>query len=334
MNSQKIDLLLNIFRNHYGDKRIKVNEPLSLHTSFRIGGPAGLYFQANTLEELIFAVSEAKKHDVPYFILGAGTNLLISDKKMQILFIKNNINTITLKRYGGTLINKQIKKGSVEVEVTSGVLMNQLVRFTLERDLSGMEAFLGQPGTVGGAVYMNAHNMKMGEYFGDKISEAKILTQDGKIINVERTYFRFGYDNSILQKRKDIVISVTIKLLRDDHEKIWERANLVMEYRKKTQPYGIASAGCIFKNISKADAIKIGTPDSTTSAGYLIEAVGLKNQQIGGAKFSEKHANFIVNSREATSLDVESLIRLAKKKVKDRYGIDLAEELIHVGGII
>lgn len=334
MNRKSLDILLNILREKYTTERVKTNELLSMHTTFKIGGPAGVYFQAKEIEEIVYAVKEANRLKVPFFIIGGGTNLLVADKGYLGLIIKNNTNKITIKKYGGSFSKKKVQKGVVRAEVLSGVGVNQLVRFTLEASLTGLEAFLGQPGTVGGAMYINAHNMEMGEFFGDKIKMAKILTQEGDLKEVGKSYFRFGYDESILQKRKEIVLSVTLDLEKGDKDKIWRKADQAMEHRKYTQPLGGGSAGCTFRNISKSEALRIGTPKGITSAGYLIDAVGLKNYQIGGAKFSEKHANFIVNVGGAKASDVENLINLAKKKVKERFGLDLKEEIVHLGGEI
>lgn len=331
MSNTQFDYLYNILIEKYGAERVKVNESLNFHTTFKIGGPARIYFQAKDTQELIFAINQSKKFKVPYFVMGGGTNLVISDKGFSGFVIKNNTNKIMIKKYGGSFSKGKALKGIVRVEVLSGVGVNQLVRFTLEEGLSGLEAFLGQPGTVGGAMYINAHNMDMGEYFGDIIKTAKIFTEEGDIKDVPRSYFRFSYDESILQKRKDVVLSVTIDLERGDKEKIWEKANTAMEHRKYSQPLGVGSAGCTFRNITKSEALRIGTPNGTTSVGYLIDAVGLKGYKIGGAKISEKHANFIVNRGGAKAADVENLIKLAKKKVKERFAINLKEEVVKVG---
>lgn len=330
MNEQKIKLLIKDLSKKINRDRILENELLSKHTTFRIGGPARLFIQVKDLIELEFTINEAKKNNIPFFVMGGGTNLIVDDKGFNGLVVKNNSNGISIKKYHGYFSKNKIQNATAEVEVASGVPINQLVRFTLDKDLTGLEAFLGQPGTVGGAMYINAHNMKMAEFFGDKVITAKILTEEGKVVEVDKTYFKFGYDVSILQKRKDIVLSVIVKLKKDNHSKIWEKANKAMEHRKISQPLGIGSSGCTFRNISKADALRIGTPNGIISAGYLIEAVGLKNYQIGGAKFSDKHANFIINVGSATSKDVAALISLARRKIKRRFGVDLLEEVVWI----
>lgn len=323
-----IEKLILELKQALGPDRVKEHEPLSKQTTMRIGGPARVFVITKNSEELLSTIITTRKYHVPFFILGGGTNTIASDKGFDGLIIKNNSTNIKVKSYRGLITSKSPKKSHVIVVVDSGVQVNFLVRFTLEQNLSGIEAFLGQPGTVGGAMYINAHNMSMGEYFGDKILKARILTKDNKIIEVDRTYFHFGYDDSILQHESSIVLQVEIGLTSGNHEVIWEKANQAQLHRKNTQPLGIGSSGCTFRNITKAQALKIGTPGFTTSAGFLLDVCGLKGLVIGGAKYSETHANFIVNFNKATSKDIEELIATGRRKVKQRFGIELKEEVV------
>ncbi len=315
--------LKNIFTN-----RVLENEPLAKQTTMRIGGPARVFISTKNSDELVQAITTARKHKIPFFILGGGTNTISSDNGFDGLIIKNNSTNIKVKSYRGLISSKSPKKSHVVVVVDSGVQVNFLVRFTLDQDLSGIEAFLGQPGTVGGAMYINAHNMNMGEYFGDKILKARILTKENKIIEVDKRYFQFGYDESILQHTNDIVVQVEISLTSGNHQAIWDKANQAQLHRKNTQPLGIGSSGCTFRNITKAQALRIGTPNYTTSAGFLLDVCGLKGLTKGGAKFSETHANFIINFNKATSKDIEELIAIGKERVKERFGINLKEEVV------
>lgn len=330
MKNQDFNSFFKLLQNRLGE-RVREFEPLARHTTMKVGGPSRYYAEVEKIKELIFVIEEAKKHKLPFFILGGGTNLLVSDKGFDGVTIKNNINKITIKKYGASLSKKKILRKTVIIEVTSGVPMNQLVRYTLDEGLSGLEAFLGQPGTVGGATYMNAHNMKMGEFFGDKIISSKILSKEGKISEVDRSYFKFGYDESTLQKRKDVLLSVTLQLEKGDNRTVWKKANLAINHRRDSQPLGFNSSGCIFRNIEKAEGFRLGIPSGITSAGYLIEAVGLKGVRHGQAQFSPKHANFIINLGQAKAADVDFLIDLARKKVKERFGITLKEEIVRLG---
>lgn len=317
-----------------GETRVFQNVPLAKYSSFRIGGVADLFFRAKTLRELIDTVICAKSLNIPYFILGGGTNLLISDKGIRGLVVKNESGTIKLVRIRGSRsgrenISAQIH--TVYLEAESGVAINRLVRFTLDQGWAGLEAFLGQPGTVGGAVYTNAHNIKMRTFFGDRIVEAKLLDAAGAVKKVSRSYFRFDYDQSIIQQTKELVLSVVLQLETGLKTNLWRKATEALEYRKKTQPSGVFSSGCIFRNIERSEAIRLVTPNYTCSAGYLLERVGLKGVSWGGAYLSPHHSNFIINRGNAKAKDVLELIKLAKERVKERFNINLVEEIAIVG---
>lgn len=327
-NTQKlIDIL--------GEDRVAYAESLTKYCSFHIGGPADLFYRAKNSQELIIAVKSAWKLSVPIFVLGGGTNVLISDRGFRGLVIKNDTGGIKLLgikgRKTGEIDKENNSVQTVYLEVESGVSINRLVRYTLDQGFAGLEYFLGQPGTLGGAMFINAHNIKKGIFLGDKIYQARILQKNGKITLVDSSYFHFGYDKSIIQKNGDIVLSAVISLKRADKNRLWKEAQEILEYRQMTQPHGIFSAGCTFRNISKSDAIRIATPNYTTSAGFLLDSLGLKGEKIGESMFSQHHANFIVNKGMAVASDVLELIKLAKEKAKERYNINLHEEIILVG---
>ena len=318
-----------------GKERVGIHEPLWKYSSLHIGGPADLFFRAKKQKDLIQGVNAARKLSIPFFILGGGTNILIGDKGFRGLVIKNETNLIKLVRiYGG---KKQSEGGNtakvhtVYLEVETGVGVNRLVRFTIEQGLAGLEVFLGQPGSVGGAVYINAHNMRLGKFIGDAIYGAKLLNKAGSIVEVPHTYFKFGYDRSSIQESEDIVLSVLFKLEVGNKDQLWQKAQSVLEYRRQTQPQGVFSAGCTFRNISKSDAVRIAAPDYTQSAGFLLDSLGLKGEKRGNACFSPEHANFITHKGQAKACDMLELINLAKKNVKDKYGIILQEEIVQVG---
>lgn len=318
-----------------GPARVLVSESLAKYSSFHIGGPADLFFRAKTQEDLLLAITSAKEMELPYFVMGGGTNLLIGDRGFRGLVIKNDTSNIRLMGIKG---KKTVKSGvmgdsiqKVYLEVDSGVSVNRLVRFTLDQGFGGLEFFLGQPGTVGGAVYINAHNMKKKQFFADRIIEAKIIGKDGKTETMPASYFCFSYDQSILQRTHDTVISVVIELVRGDKLKLWQDGQETLDYRQVTQPREVYSSGCTFRNISKSEAVRLATPEFTTSAGFLLESVGLKGTKKGQAMFSQHHSNFIVHRGGASAADVLELIKLGKQKVKDRFNIDLHEEIVLVG---
>lgn len=310
--------------------RLKTNELLGRYTTFKVGGPADFFYEAKTKEEFVLAIQTARSLNIPIFLLGGGTNILIGDRGVRGFVIKNSTQGIAIRGVRGSMESGSSKK-TVYVEADSGVPMNKLVRFTIEEGLSGLEMQLGLPGTVGGAVFMNSKWTKPEGYVGDSVYQAHILTPRGEVKTVSREYFNFSYDFSSIQKSKDIVISVTFALIQDTKERLWEVANASIEYRRETQPQGVFSAGCTFKNISKATSMMASTPNLTTSAGFLVDAAGLKGDRVGDAQISTVHANFIINLRNATALDVVTLIEKAKEAVKQKFGVTLEEELIRVG---
>lgn len=304
-----------------GPLRVKRNEPMMAHTTFKIGGPAELFFEAYTLEDLIKAVKFCQDLKVPYFILGKGSNILVSDKGFSGLVIKNKASQIKICKIQGQ-IEEGKQEATVLIEADSGLGLNRLVRYTIEEGLSGLEVFLSVPGTLGGAVRINAHfRPERDEFIGNFVYKAKILDKKGNVKEVEQAYFNFGYDRSILQETGEVLLSVVFKLNKvSDKKPLWEKAQEAVDYRKLRQPIGLACPGCIFRN-----------PPKLRGAGFLIDQVGLKGTQVGGAKISEKHANFIINTGRAMATDVVELIKLCKKKVKNTFGINLKEEIEYVG---
>ncbi len=310
-------------------ERIKEDEPMSLHTTFKVGGPARLYFEAQNNEELIQAVRLCQKNKFPYFVLGGGSNLLVSDDGFRGLVIRNKSKNIKILIYQGTVKNSEKKIKKLLLEVDSGVLSNTLVRYCVEEGLAGLENFLGLPGTVGGAIYINAHYR--GDFMGDHLEKARLLTPEGEIKEVDNSYFNFDYDYSVLQKTGDVLINAIFALTGGDKETLWKAAHETLEWRHKNHHYDFPSAGSIFQNIKKSDAMRIGTPNFTQSAGFLIEASGLKGMTKGDAQISPDHANFIVNKGGARACDVLELINLAKKRVREKFGIKLKEEIVLLG---
>ena len=322
---------LDLLNKNLGAGKIKSGEPLAKYTTLRIGGPAEYFYVARNPDEIIKAIQTANAAKIPYYILGGGTNVLLSDKGLPGLVIRNESRSIKIIKRLGKVKNGVIQVEQALVEVDTGALINQLVRFTCDEGLEGLERHLGLPGTVGGALFMNSKWTKPTAYVGDALYQAKILDKNGEVKMVERNYFNFAYDHSILQKTHEIVLTALFLLKKSDTKELWERANASMEYRKVTQPMGVATAGCTFRNIPLSDAIRIGTPNRTTSAGYLVDQVGLKDFRIGQAQFSGKHANFVINLGGATATDVKGLIEEAKRRVKEKFNVTIEPEVVLVG---
>ena len=316
--------------NTLGVERVKLNEPLSRHTYFKLGGPADLFFEARNSDDLIAAVTSAINFKVPYFVLGGGSNIIVTDKGFRGLIIKNKTGNIQLKGFTGSATKGKVDLKEVIVQCDSGVPANKLIRYTVDEGLSGLEEFLGLPGTVGGAIYNNSHHL--GHLIGDRVVEVVVI--DGSTGNLKKYRsedMKFDYDYSILHKTHETVVNVSFQLKRGDKKALWDIATAAVKRRSSTQPLGLPSSGCTFKNISIADAMRIGTPDYLLSAGYLIDKAGLKGEKIGGAQVSDVHANFIVNDGSATTNDVLSLIDVVKDKVKSKFGVDLSLEVVVIG---
>ncbi len=310
--------------------RLRFHEPLALYTTFKIGGEADGFIEVRTTQELVRVVTLAREREVPVTILGGGSNVLISDAGVRGLVVKNAARDIRIMGMKGLVVSGT-SSGEVFVKADAGTSVNQLVRFTIEEGLAGLEMHLGLPGSVGGAIYMNSKWTKPSAYVGDRVYQATILTPDNRVHVVPKTYFSFQYDYSKIQKTGDIVLDVLFCLSKSDKQILWKTANASIAYRRSTQPTGVRSPGCTFKNISQLQALTAPTPLHTTSAGYLIDHAGLKGMAVGGARVSTVHANFIENTGKATAKDVIQLIDLIKRTVKEKYGIELEEEIVRIG---
>ena len=304
---------------------------LAPYTTFKIGGPADYFYDAKTTDDFVGAIVFGRKRNFPLFILGGGTNILIGDKGMRGLVIKNSTHAIQIRGMKGNVTAGLAKKGLVFVEADSGVSFNSLVRFTVEEGLAGLEMHLGLPGTVGGAVFMNSKWTHPPGSVGDAVYQAELLTDQNERKIVPKSYFQFGYDTSSIQKTNDILLKVVFALRADTKERLWSIANGSIRYRRQTQPQGVFTAGCAFQNISRAEALVANTPDHTTSAGFLIDHAGLKGTRVGDAEVSSVHANFIINRGRATAADVVQLIELTRTKVKEQFGVILKEEIVRAG---
>ena len=309
---------------------ITKNEPLAAHTYFKLGGPADQFATASSTDELIELVRYAHKEEIPCIVIGGGSNVLISDSGFRGLVIKNRSSKIQLKGFTGQATRGKVNLKEVIVQDDSGVQANQLISHTLDEGLAGLEDFLGLPGSVGGAIYNNSHHL--GKLIGDLVVEVTALNSAGEVITLHPQDLKFAYDYSVFHETHDTILTASFQLKQSDKTALWEIGNAAVKRRATTQPLGKPSSGCIFKNISIADAMRLGTPNHTCSAGYLIDKAGLKGSRVGGAIVSDVHANFIINDGSATSADILNLIGVIQDQVKEKYGVDLIEEIIVIGG--
>ena len=315
-----------------GESRIKAKELLANHTYFKIGGPADLFFEATSSVDLTKAVQVCLQHEMPFFVLGGGSNILVGDKGFRGLVIKNRADSVKTTSFQGKITRQKASINTALVEAESGALLNKLVRYSIEEGLGGIEVFLSVPGTVGGALYNNSHyRPEKDEFIGNRLNTATLITSNGDVNEVNKSYFKFGYDRSILHQTHETIVKATFSLTGGDKDKLWQTATDMVRRRNQRQPIGIACSGCTFRNISVADALRIGTPEHTQSAGYIIDHSGLKGAQVGGAQVSNIHASFIENTGGATARDVLNLIDKIKTTVYVKFGVKLELEIFLVG---
>jgi len=302
---------------------IKRNVSLKSYTTFKIGGPAKYFFETKNKKDLIKAILVAKSKKLPFFILGGGSNLLVSDEGFRGLVIK----ILFSKSY---FLNSQIS-------AEAGTILAELLSATLNTGLTGLEWAAGIPGTVGGAIYGNAGAFKKSmKDITKTVTVLEIKNQKSNIKNLRNKDCKFCYRNSIFKQKKNLIIlSATLQLKKGNKLKIEKRIKEYLNYRKETQPLNFPSAGSVFKNPKNFSAGELGEEDKSSSLSFaaarLIEECGLKGKRIGNVKISEKHANFIVNLGGGKAKDVKKLINLAKKKVKEKFGITLEEEICYLG---
>lgn len=308
-----------ILANEFGDNRVLRDKDLFPDLTLRTNVAAQYYFEAKTRDELIRAASIAKKEKASYLLIGGGSNVAVTKKRIEGIVIKNSYRAMDMLGES---------KGLTEVAISSGSLMSVIVSSTIEKGLEGFEYHKGLPGTVGGAVYMNSKWTRPWTYVGDNLLRGVIIDEEGELKEVDHDYFQFAYDYSKLQDTKEIFIEGVFGLRKQDPLILKERAQGAFDYRSKTQPHGVATCGCFFRNISVKDKERLNL--ATTSAGFLIDQSGMKNESVGSFSVSNVHANFIVNNgkREGNTQDLLQLISLIKGKVKQKYGIALHEEVV------
>lgn len=279
---------------------IKQNISLKIYSSFHTGGSADNFIEVKTAEDALEALKLAKEKNWPVFFLGGGTNLLFPDEGMRGLVIRNGINSI--------------EKNGNELKVGTGVYTTSLAQFAQKHSLSGIERLFGLPGTIGGAIRGNAETHKTS--ISDVLKDVTFINENLELETVSPKELAFDYRESKFKKHPQFIVSCTMTLTPGNPEEIQKLMIDTKNWRKEKQPGGF-TAGSFFKN----------PPD--TSAGYLIDQAGLKGFSIGAAKVSEKHANFLTNTGNATSKDVMMLAAHIKKTILEKFGIQLVEE-VHI----
>ena len=296
---------------------IQRNVLLKNYTTFRIGGPAKYFFVAKNKKDLIKAISVAKKLKLPFFILGGGSNLLVSDKGFNGILIK-----IRNTKY--EIPACPAGRQNTKIMAEAGVMLGELVNVSAKAGLSGLEWAVGIPGTIGGAIRGNAgaFNKSMKDVV-KSVEALEVKNEKCKVKNFKNRDCKFSYRDSIFKDKKNLIIlSAVLQLKKGKKSEIEKKVKENLNYRKERQPLNFPSAGSVFKNPCLTGRQALGF-----SAGELIEECGLKGKKVGNVKISEKHSNFIVNLGNGKAKDVMRLIKIIKNKVKKKFGVVLEEEI-------
>ncbi|NLU49398.1 MAG: UDP-N-acetylmuramate dehydrogenase [Syntrophomonadaceae bacterium] len=286
-------------------ENLRFNEPMARHTTFQIGGPADVMVFPTGVEQVRAVVAWCQARNIPFLIMGRGSNLLVRDKGIRGVVLK---------------LGEEFRKVNIlgeQVEAQAGVLLAELSDMTAAAGLSGLEFAEGIPGSLGGAIYMNA-----GAYGGemrDVVEQVEAMSEDGYVRVFSGRELGFGYRNSVFQRNGCIILSARLTLKKGDQGEIRARMRELARRRREKQPLELPSAGSAFK---RPEGYYVGP---------LVEKLGLKGYRIGGAEISRKHAGFIVNTGGATASHVLALISLVQDRAREQFGVNLEPEMRIVG---
>jgi UDP-N-acetylmuramate dehydrogenase len=298
----------------FGKERARRAVSLGAYTTFRVGGPADWFFEPRSADEMIAALEIAHDWRVAVTVLGGGSNVLVAD---------GGIRGLVIHPKGGEI--QQVDQDHVRAD--AAVTINGLVRWTIVHGAAGLEAWAGTPGTVGGAIFGNAHFG--GRLIGELVDSVRLVTREGALRSLPASDMAFGYDRSRLQDTGEILLSADFRVSEGEPAQLRAVARQSLAYRKRTQPLDTPSAGCVFQNPERGrDQVPEGIP---WSAGALVDRAGLKGARIGGASVSSTHGNFIVNDGSAQARDIRRLIDRCRAAVKERFGVELRDEIVYLG---
>mgnify|MGYP000691417756 CR=1 FL=1 len=293
------------FCQQLGDERVRFEEPMCDHTTFRIGGPAEVFVMPDSYEQIAWVIRQCRQEAIPYFILGNGSNLLVSDHGYRGVIIQLDRNLC------------EITVNGTEIRAAAGALLSTIAATARRSSLSGFEFAGGIPGTLGGAVTMNA-----GAYGGemkDILESVKVIDNEGMMHTLSVEELDLSYRHSCIMEKGGIVVEATIKLEKKPEEEIRAQMADLRNRRVEKQPLEYPSAGSTFKR-----------PEGYF-AGKLIMDAGLRGYTVGGAQVSEKHCGFVINHANATAADVRQLMQDVKEKVKEQFGVELEPEVKMIG---
>lgn len=317
-----------IFRSGIFKGEIKFDQPMSRYTSLRIGGPVDIMVFPEDSTSLKNVLISAMRENIPIFVLGAGTNLLVRDEGVDAIAVSlkafKRIEVIqSMTEIFPYIPHEEDSDASIGFFVEAGVPINRLINFTKKNGYSGIEALVGIPGTFGGAVCMNAGSF--GTEIKDVIISMALMKMDGRIVVLGKEELKFSYRTSNIPNG-DIILSANVVFKKDTPESVAARIGEFLRKKKRSQPIGQPSAGCVFKNPVGIDSYR-----EEDSAGRLIESAGCKGMRIGDVEVSTLHANYFINKGRATCKDFVELMEIVKAKVKVMSGITLEPEIKIIG---
>jgi UDP-N-acetylmuramate dehydrogenase len=301
----------------FGRERVLANAPLAPLTTFKVGGNAEWLITIRSADEIARAIRIARDHRVAVTVLGGGSNVLVADE---------GVAGLVIRIHGGEV--RQIDDATVRAD--AGVTINGLVRWTIAHGLAGVEAWAGTPGTVGGAVYGNAHFR--GRLVSELVKSVTLLSPMGQWTTVPSAHMEFGYDYSRLHRTREIVVAADFNVTHGDPDRLRDTARESLAFRKRTQPLEKSSAGCIFQNPDpQRDRVPEGIP---LSAGALVDRAGMKGAALGAAHVSTRHANFIVSDGGASASEIARLIERCRAEVRRQFGVELRDEIVRLGASV
>lgn len=314
--------VVQLLKSKFPQLEFKSHHELAPQTYFKIAGPVEVYVESSDLNQLTQLYGFCHQERIPVTLLGGASNVLITDTGIAGLVIKNTNQNIT----------HQSQRPN-QLTVGAGLQTARLVRASIDHGLTGLEPFLGVPGVVGGAVVNNAHYLE--RLIGEFVSRVEVATTSGQRVWLDQAECEFEYDHSRFHSSQELILKVEFVLTSGNSAQSQQTLVKAVKHRATTQPLGLPSSGCIFRNPSNTKQLRAQFPQFADRehipAGFLIDQAGLKGLSQGDAQISEVHAAFIVNHGRATSQDVQTLINQIKTTVYERFSVHLQEEIFHLG---
>jgi UDP-N-acetylmuramate dehydrogenase len=292
---------------------------LADRTYFKIGGPAEVYVELADKQQVAELVKFCQSNSVRLTMLGGASNVIVADEGVRGVVLH--------------LTNDTVQDLGNGIRVGAGIKTALLVRNALDLGYTGLEYFLGVPGTLGGATYNNAHYLQ--NLIGEHITRVEIVDEQGNVRWLEKNECAFDYDYSRFHKTKEVIVTVEFELAKGDKDQSMQLIREATEYRARTQPLGLPSSGCIFQNTPNTPELQKLFPQfaerTHVPGGFLIDQAGLKGERIGEIEVSDKHAAFMINRGGGTTAQLKQLVSLVKQRVKEKFGVELREEVFYLG---